>query len=72
MQVETKDLIDFIAKVKDDRILKGAAAAANNFRPCEKVGEKACNHAFSPFSLSSRVLFLAESVPPYCSFMVFA
>jgi hypothetical protein len=36
-------LIDFIAKVKDERSLKGEAAAANNFRPCEKVGGKACS-----------------------------
>jgi hypothetical protein len=61
-------MIDFIAEEKDDRILKEAAAAANNFRPCENVGEKACNHAFC---LSSRVLFLAYSVPSYCCFMVF-
>jgi hypothetical protein len=62
-------LIDFIAEVKNDRILKGAAAAANNFRPCGKVGEKACNHAFC---LSSRALFLAESVTSYSCFMVVA
>jgi hypothetical protein len=49
-------LIDFIAQVKDDRILKAAAAAAHNFRV--KVGVQANFHALC---LISRVLFLANT-----------